>query len=309
MIAISGANGLLGSFLLEELSKQGHSCTGLVRNATDSQYRKYDLDDITGLVDVLKGVDTVIHCAAKISFDPRYNDEMYHVNVHGTENLINASLEAGAKRFMFISSGAAIPGKPRSDRKNSFMTYYGFTKQQAELEVWRGAQEGLEVVILNPTVILSPFHGDRSSGRLISMARSNIIFHTKGDFNAVDIRDVSEIVTRLIQKGFDNQQYILSGFHISYRMFYEQLSQIALKSPLIIAIPDGVLRIVVPAEGIVKRLIKKERSIPRDIISIRKNFSPADNSKIVNKFRDFSFRQYPAIFAWIKKVWEDNKIA
>ncbi|MDP4292032.1 MAG: NAD-dependent epimerase/dehydratase family protein, partial [Bacteroidota bacterium] len=180
---VTGGTGLLGAYLLLELTRRGDKVRALRREggslktvenifrANDDraeellgqiEWVKGDVCDIFSLEDALDGVEYVYHCAALVSFDPRDREKMMRVNVDGTANVVNASLAKGVKKLCHVSSIAALgraePGQAvdektawKSSKQNS---NYAISKYAGEREVWRGTEEGLKAVIVNPSIII-----------------------------------------------------------------------------------------------------------------------------------------------------------
>src|SRR5262245_31469532 len=100
MVAITGANGLLGNFILKKfidektsvvaLKRQGSDLSFIADGLKDVEWRNADVQDSTSLIEALKNIDTVIHAAAVVSFDPRAKERIYKTNVEGTRNVVNA---------------------------------------------------------------------------------------------------------------------------------------------------------------------------------------------------------------------------
>lgn len=211
MIFVTGANGLVGSFIVRQLLDKGESVRALKRETSDLsliqafekqiEWIEGDLLDYDILNEALKDVDYVIHTAAIVSFDPNDFQDLYITNVEGTANLVNACLANSIKKICHLSSIAAI-GKNNKEAKISELTkwenseqnsHYAKSKYLAELEVWRGIEEGLNAVIVNPTIILGPGDWEKSSAKLFKQVWKHSSFYPNGFFHYVDVRDVSTI--------------------------------------------------------------------------------------------------------------------
>jgi nucleoside-diphosphate-sugar epimerase len=170
MILITGSNGFLGSNLVYKFDELNEKLKLLGRansSLHSHPYFQHDLNEHEIYYEALIGVDTVIHCAASLPSIKQtsvatYND-FYKVNVLGTLNLASQALNAGVKRFIFISSikvnGEATKlGKPfKSTDKPSPEDFYGQSKLEAEDQLFNFAKHtGLEVVIIRPTLIYGP---------------------------------------------------------------------------------------------------------------------------------------------------------
>lgn len=243
-ILLTGATGLLGSEIIRQLiNLNQHRLIAMVRNEDQlNNYKnavKGDLLDYPSLLDAFKGVDTVIHTAAKVSFSPKKKAELFEVNVDGTANVVNACLEQGVKRLVYISSVAAI-GRPEKvidaprpiiiDENHKWEesptnSEYGKSKYRAEQEVWRGQAEGLQTVILNPSVILGEADWTQSSTQLFNYVYQKNKFFTNGIINYVDVQDVAGAVIRLLDSPIENKRYIINANAVSYEEFFGQIAK------------------------------------------------------------------------------------
>ena len=202
-----------------------------------------DLLDVVFLDKITKGIDRIIHGAAIVSFEPKDKKEMHQTNVKGTANIINAALANNIKVFCQISSVAAL-GQPLASQQNenvkinannktneltfidekarwtpeyTGLSAYAFTKNLAELEVWRGQAEGLDVVVVNPSFVLGYDENNRSSTVLIDYIKSEKPYYGSGFSNFVDVRDVAEMTISLLENSeLYNERYILNGGTVPY---------------------------------------------------------------------------------------------
>lgn len=253
MILVTGGTGLLGSHLLFELTSNGEKVRALKRVSSNTEIVKkvfgYYTDDpdhalsgidwingdITDPVEVseaLKGIKKVYHTAGFVSFDPADKEDILKINVNGTENIVNACLERGIEKLCFVSSTAAIGIADNGELLNEELYWtskgkdsiYSISKYQAEMEVWRGINEGLNAVIVNPSVIIGPGEWRRSSARLFHEVYKGIRFYTQGITGYVDVRDVVKATILLMNGEFSGERYIISAGNYSYK---EILSMIA----------------------------------------------------------------------------------
>ena len=123
-----------------------------------------ELTQPESFVEHLKGVDTVIHNAAIISFTQANAQKVIDANVIGTRNLAQAAREAGCKNFIFISSISAIEFRPPQITDETLIPdleykkkydIYGYTKRMSEIELGE-MKNDMRVIMLNPSVILGP---------------------------------------------------------------------------------------------------------------------------------------------------------
>lgn len=261
MILLTGGTGLVGSHLLYELTADGKKVRALKRKGsrldiTEKIFEWYnpekfteqfqriewidgDLSDIFSLREALQGVKTVYHCAAVVSFVPSERPKMLKINIDGTANLVNACLMEDVEKFCHCSSIAAV-GRPdkgtwvdesliwKTSKKNS---YYSISKFGAEREVWRGSEEGLQVVIVNPSVIIGPGDPDRSSARLFTTVKDGLRFYSSGSTGFVDARDVAKAMKILTESDIHDERYILNSENISYKELFEIFARYAKVNP------------------------------------------------------------------------------
>jgi len=173
-ILVTGGTGFVGAHILSALYHAGYTklWTNKRKNSqltliemleTPVQVVEANLNDLTAMTDLIKEVEYVIHAAAMVSFVSSDKNEMFRTNVEGTADVVNISLQEGIKKLVHISSVAAIgrTGKKEPTNENDkwvsarLNTNYARSKHLAEKEVWRGYQEGLPVVIFNPSLILN----------------------------------------------------------------------------------------------------------------------------------------------------------
>lgn len=242
MILVTGGTGLVGSELLRQLMAQGKSVRAIYRNnisahLTEEENKKIDwikgdIIDILSLEDAMQGAEQVYHCAAVVSFNPKKKQELFHTNVDGTANVVNACLTSGVKKLVHVSSVSAL-GRIRkgetiteetqwSEETNN--SAYGKSKYYAELEVFRGIAEGLKAAVVNPTIILGPANWNDGSSALFKKAYDEFPWYTHGVTGFVDVRDVATAMIRLMESDINGEKFILSAENRSYK---EMLSMVA----------------------------------------------------------------------------------
>lgn len=277
MILLTGATGLVGSFVAKRLVGDGHPVRVLVRpNADRSLLRglsahlhwaEGDILDVLSLDSALQGVTHVVHAAAVVSFVPRDRREMYRVNVEGTANVVNACLRAGVRKLLHVSSVAALgrparpnPTSPTVISENStweespLNSHYAKSKYLAELEVWRGASEGLPVVVVNPSVILGAGDWGRSSTQLFRYAHDEHRFYPEGTLNYVDALDVAEAIVRLLFSDLTEERFVLNAGAVPYREFLEKTARAFGKKPPTVRVPRAATALLWRLEALRSRL-------------------------------------------------------
>ncbi|WP_294285392.1 NAD-dependent epimerase/dehydratase family protein [uncultured Chryseobacterium sp.] len=264
MVFVTGATGILGRIIVLELLKKGKNVRAAKRPASNisevrHSYTFYtedpegffskiewvdvDFDDIHSLQDALKGVEEVYHCAAKVSFHPKDEKEMYHTNIRGTENLLYACEGSGVKKFLHVSSIAVLDNfndKGELDEESDFNpklehSAYALSKHLSEMEAWRASAEGMNVVIINPGMIIGSGNWGNSSGDIFPTFEKNS-FTFSGGSNYVDVRDVAEISVELMEKNLFGERFIIVAEGRRYSELARQIrSELGLKKAKILS--------------------------------------------------------------------------
>lgn len=235
MVLVTGANGLLGSYLVRRLIDRGETVRGLKRAKSDLsllgdyasrvQWVEGDVTDIFSLELAMEGVERVYHLAALISMQSGDADQMLQVNAEGTANVVNAALDSGIKKMLYASSVAAF-GRPEQaarmidenldvkDSKDNFA--YFKSKLYAERELWRGIAEGLNAVIINPSTILGGGMWSMPPNALFDQVYRGIPFYTTGVNGFVDVRDVVSVAILLMDSDISAEKFIVSAENRSW---------------------------------------------------------------------------------------------
>jgi len=334
-IFLTGGTGMLGAHLLLDLARSGTSVRALKRRNSDLRWvRKIfswyasdadrlfdaiewvdgDLMEKESLREAMAGVDVVIHAAAKVSFDPGDREVVLRENMEGTAYLVDLALELKIPRFCHVSSVAAL-GNPdagitvkedfswKNDRKRSA---YSESKFQSEVEVWRGIEEGLQAIIVNPSVILGPGNWHNSSPRLFQTVYNGMKFYTSGGTGFVDVRDVSKVILQLLQpeawESAVNQRFVLSAENLTYRDLFGQIAS-ALQRPQP-TIPANRLLLQLGWRGsrLVSALTGKQPSLTRETARSASRTSLYDGSKITRTI-DFAYTPISRTIQEIGKIF------
>ncbi|MEZ4938915.1 MAG: NAD-dependent epimerase/dehydratase family protein [Crocinitomicaceae bacterium] len=307
---VTGGTGLVGSHFLFELAKN-HKVKSLTRDIRRSQQAKDlfeyydpenaedlwknvewiegDLEDIPLLENCLQDIDYVVHAAAFVSFRRRDFNTLLKINFEGTRNLINVCLNAQIKKFVHISSvsvfSKTLDGSPikesnrwKNDPDNSG---YGTSKYLAEREAWRGMEEGLHGIIVNPSIIFGPGNPNESSNRLFVNVLREGKYYPPGANAFVDVRDVVDASLMLLNSDQNKIQYILNAENLSYQSIFTQIAQAAQKRPPVKAISRSTIRFVYFIETFLKLFGRKQKLTRENVRSMFK-VSKFDGSKILS---------------------------
>ncbi len=253
MILVTGGTGLIGSHVLYELALKNDHIRAIKRPSSDIRnvlkvfgyyagdpdvlFRKIDwidsdLTDYLPLSEAFKGIDRVYHCAGLVSFDRKIKKELFETNVTGTSNIVNICLERHVKKICYVSSIASfgeydgispIDEKTRSkpEKKNSL---YSLSKLKGEMEVWRGIAEGLNGIIVNPSVVLGPGFWNNGVGKTYKLVSRGMRFYTLGSTGYVDVRDLSRIMVKLMESDISGEQFLVSSENLTFKEILSLIS-------------------------------------------------------------------------------------
>ncbi|MBI3136244.1 MAG: NAD-dependent epimerase/dehydratase family protein [Bacteroidetes bacterium] len=312
MIFVTGATGLLGTHVLAELSRRNLKIRALKRRNSDLtaarklfdyyfgetgpqkfqqiEWVEGDILDICSLQKGIAGCSVVYHCAALVSFRRRDFRKLVKLNKEGTANVVNVCLGAGIDHLCYVSSTAAIgrsaaqtvyreTNKWVTDPENSG---YAISKYSAENEVWRGVEEGLNAVIVNPSVILGPGNWNESSLSIFKVIKKGLRFYTPGMNAFVDARDVAFVMAELSEKRIFNDRFLVIAENLKYRdLFVKIADAFGVKGPSIEAKP-WMAAIVWRLESFLT-LFGKKQNITRETAHSSMSISQYSNEKIKAK--------------------------
>lgn len=252
MIFVTGGTGLVGSHILLRLAQQGKSFKALKRvnsrlTTCERVFNYYkasdlflkinwingDINDIPSLDRAMEDCNTVIHSAGLVSFLPGDTDLLKKVNIEGTSNIVNIALSKGISKLGYVSSIATL-GRYSHNRiidencyfkSNKLNSRYALSKYYAEQEVWRSYAEGLDVVIVNPSVILGPGNWEKGSSQIFQKIYSGLKYYTCGSTGYVDVLDVADVLLKLVFSDIKNERFILNGANLKYRDCFDKIAE------------------------------------------------------------------------------------
>jgi dihydroflavonol-4-reductase len=305
---VTGATGFTGSYMLRYLLHQGErvralrrpdSPVYLVADLLDKvEWMDADLLDMYALDEALEGASHVYHCAGMVSYMTRDREKLMQINGEGTANVVNACLDKQPIRLLHVSSIAAlgkksIAGEAVNEQTkwefNKNVSYYSASKFRAEQEVWRGMAEGLQAVIINPSIILGAGEWNKTTGRLFTNVHRGFPFYTKGVTGFVDVRDVVQIAYALLQQEQWGERYLLNAQHMSYQELFGFIAQeLGVAAPRWEAGP--VLSSLAWRWSALQRLLgKKNTTLTRTTAMMAKRINYYDATKI-NQLLNNPFR-------------------
>jgi len=332
MILITGGTGMVGAHLLLACAKRNLPTLAIFRSKKNIEkvsalfkllapgnpeyfnlieWQKADLNDIVKLDKIFKKIKFVYHCAAKVSYAQYHSEKLIKTNIEGTANTINLALKHNIKKFVFVSSIASlgaessisIVNEDHSWNSNELHTPYAYSKYGAELEVWRGAQEGLNVVIVNPGVILGSHFWERSSGILIKKISKGMLFYPTGNIAIVALEDVVKILIELMESSIKNERFILVSKNLKYKNLIEKIAiELNSKKPFF-ALSKPLLHLLLIIDKIGYALGLKKNFFNRATIKSLCSKQQYDGTKI-ERILNFNYQDTELTF---KKIKEDLK--
>ncbi len=323
MIFVTGSTGLLGSHIVVWLLNSGESVKALYRSEERKEVihrllRYYYPDKYDALVanlhwyrgDILEtedleegmsGCTGVVHCAALVSFQKDDFYRLWEMNRTGTANVVNVALASGISYFVHISSTAAVgtdgmqeDGLKRESNHwnaNEKVSTYSYTKYSAEKEVWRGIEEGLKAVIINPSVIFGPGSWEESSLTIFRTLNNGLKYYTKGGNAFVDVRDVADVVLRLYQEQIHSERFLITGNNLLFKELFDRISEeLNVRAPYK---PAGrfMSGLAWRLSAFVSAFSGKEPTITKDTARSAQEITYYSTEKIRKQFPDFEFRK------------------
>lgn len=315
MILVTGANGLLGSFICNVLHAADISFKAMVRKTSDLRLLKKiprvhivegDLFDVLALEKLLAEISTVIHCAGFVSFHKKDKKKLFLANVEATKNMVNACLSSNTQNFIHVSSIAAIGrnkknivvGENTKWENSKLNTEYAKSKYLGELEVWRAGCEGLSVKIINPSVILAPSDWERSSTKLLDLVKREFPFYPSGNLNYVDIRDVGEIILKLLDNEMEGERFIVNAGSVSYKELFERAAIRMNKRPPGIKLSLPLAWIGWLFENLRSTIAGRETMVTKETTRLSFTKSRYDNNKS-HKILNHKYRSLENTLNWI----------
>jgi len=316
MILVTGATGLLGSHLIKELSESEEKVRAIFRKSIPVGYPENiewveaDILDVISLEHAFEDIDHVYHCAGAVSFNPKQKEQLYKTNVDGTANVVNAAIDAGVKKLLYVSSVASLGRIREHEIINEKMQWteetsnseYGRSKFLAEMEVWRGIGEGLNAVIINPSIILGSGDWNNGSTQLFKSAYHEFPWYTEGISGFVDVLDVVHAMKILMSGKSSGERFIISGDNKSYKDIFTNIALGFNKKPPFKKVTPFIASIVWRMEAIKALITGKNPLLTKETAITAQAKVNFDNSKFTYYAVNF---EYTPIENTIKRVCEE----
>jgi nucleoside-diphosphate-sugar epimerase len=334
MILVTGGTGLVGSHLLFKLLNSGekqvratfrrektlkrvkHVFSYYTEDAENLfkkiEWVEADINDIPKLQSAFKDITHVYHCAAFVSFEPDKYKTLRKINIIGTANIVNLCISNSIKKLCYVSSVAAVGHQNNSekliDEKTAWNpeddnSVYAITKYGAELEVWRGTQEGLDAVVVNPGIILGAgYWNGGSSGNLFKLIYNGMPYYTNGINGYVDVWDVVNTMHQLMKSPIKNEGFILVSENLSFKDFLTQTAIALNVNPPKREAKPWLLGLAWRLDWLKFHLFGKRRSLSRQAVASTQSISKYDNSKLKTTL-DFEFKSINTSINEVSKLY------
>lgn len=331
---VTGATGLLGSHVVLKLLQQGKTVVAAKQSSSDiskvkhcfSYYTKdfetlfnkikwvdLDIADVHSVEESLKDIEHVYHCAGFVSFQEKDFPKLTLLNETGTANLVNACIVKNIKSFCLASSLSTINNADYEGELSEKIFWktsgkessYAISKYNAEREVWRGMEEGLNAVIVNPGFILAPGFWNQSSGKLFSFCKKGNMFYTDGSTAYVEVNDVVEVMVQLMDKQIFNERFIIIENSYSFKYIFTEIQKKFGKSAPFLKSGKFVLELGRIADGIISAITRKDRVLTSNTIRTAVGHKKYSNVKVKNTL-NFTFKPIQEVLKSICEHYEND---
>lgn len=306
VILVTGGTGFLGSTLIKLLIEQGHAVLAtkrpssaipeMLKSSSLIEWIDADVTDYFALADIFVNINQVYHCAAKVSYQKEDAYELFQVNVDGTAHIVNLCLEHQA-RLVHVSSIAALGSRKDNKPVNESdkweydpkMSNYALSKYKSELEVWRGINEGLDAVIVNPSVIMGLGSYKKGSGAIFELVNNGIKIFTGGSVGIVDVEDVTKIMVQLMNSDIKGERFILNSENISNKELLYRIAQLIDKKPPTLKANNLMLSAAWRMAKVISLVRGKKPVITEESVQAAASLLAFSNEKII-KAINYSFK-------------------
>jgi dihydroflavonol-4-reductase len=305
-VLVTGATGFLGEHLCRVLVEEGHIVRGLARSRSavleelGVEHVRGDVLSSDDLQRALDGVSAVFHLAGAVSRDPDDAQRMMRLHVDGTRKVLEQMSAFGVRRMILASTSGTIgvskdeeildESAPYAEEIVAGWPYYASKIYQERLAFEHGERLGIEVVAVNPSLLLGP--GDRrlsSTGDVRKFIKRQIPTIPDGGINFVDARDAAAATATALAKGRAGERYLLGGPNWTTKEFFDRLGRVANVSPPRLKLPPKVAKW---GASIVEELYRwrgKEPPMERISVEMAEHYWWIDSSKAAAEL-DFSPR-------------------
>ncbi|HRN72751.1 MAG TPA: NAD-dependent epimerase/dehydratase family protein [Ginsengibacter sp.] len=302
-IFITGASGLVGKELLHRLLDEGYRVRALVHNKLvdythpNLEFIEGDVLDVVLLEEAMRGITHVFHSAAIVSYDPSDKYRMLKINVEGTANVVNVCIDSGVQKLVHVSSVAAIGRDHKGETVNEEIQWteeanksnYSKSKYLSEMEVWRGIGEGLDAVIVNPSIIFGGDDWSKGSLAIFKSAYNEFSWYSEGVAGFVDVRDVVSAMIQLMYSPIAAERFILNSECLSFREVFTEIANCFGKRPPHRKVTPFLAAIVWRYEKLKGMITGRKPLLTRETAMSSLGKVYYDNSKVLKALAGFTF--------------------
>jgi len=300
---VTGSAGLVGRELVMQLLDAGKHVRALYHKRVPDlpthshlELVQGDLLDVVEMDEWIMNVHQVYHCAGLIKYTPGSRNDLHQVNVVATGNLVNACLRHDVHKLVHVSSIAALgrSGEAISEattwnpKKNN--SVYGESKYWGEMEVWRGAAEGLKMAIVNPGIILGAGDWSDGSTAIFRNVYEGFNWYSTGVNGFVDVRDVALAMIQLMESDIDQERFILVAENRSYQdVFFEIADAFGCRRPQH-QVKPWIAELVWRLEWLKSKITGRTPLVTKETARAALGNSVYDNQKLLQALPGFSYR-------------------
>jgi dihydroflavonol-4-reductase len=306
MVLVTGGSGLVGRELISQLLLQGKPVRAIYNKTPLPDFANNNLQqiqcnvlDVVGLEEAMQGIEEVYHCAAIVKFSNKHRNELLKVNIDGTANVVNAALDAGVKKMVHVSSVASLNKKKGATTVNESMNWneeettqsiYAKSKYLSELEVWRGVSEGLNAVVVNPSIIIGAGDWNAGSSQIFKSVYDEFPWYSEGINGFVDVRDLAKAMIQLMKSDISGQRFIVCAANKSYRDIFNLIANAFGKKPPHKKVTRFLAQLVWRLEAIKSSFTGKDPLVTKETATTALATTYYDNAKLLKSLPTFAYK-------------------
>jgi dihydroflavonol-4-reductase len=272
---VTGATGFIGGHVARKLRERGDEVVALVRSPEKApelrelgcELVEGDLSDEAAIRKGVLGCDSVLHIGAvyKVGIPKSEHEAMWDANVRGTERVLDAAKDAGARRIVYVSTcnvfgnthGELVEEGYRRDESEGFLSYYDETKYRAHQVAEDRLSKGYPIVIAQPAGVYGP--NDHSEvGNMIDQARTGKLklkMFPETGLMLVHVEDVAEGILLAHDRGRIGESYILAGEQVRMGELVDRVCQLSGRKPPRATMPAALLKASAPLGPVIGPLM------------------------------------------------------
>jgi nucleoside-diphosphate-sugar epimerase len=273
---VTGATGFIGGRLAGRLRERGDDVVALARSPDKARdlidlgcaLVEGDLSDERAIRSAVSGCDAVFHLAAiyRIGIPASERPAMFESNVGGTERVLDAAIDAGVARIVYVSTigvfgntkGTVVDETYRRPAAGPFLSCYDETKFRAHQAARDRIEKGAPILIAQPGGVYGP--GDTSElASFIDQIRSGrlkfMVFPETG-FNFLHVDDAVTGILLVHDRGRIGESYVLGGELTTMGAAIRKVAELSGRKPPRFTMPTALVKMSIPLAPVVTRLMR-----------------------------------------------------